>query len=136
MRVEGGCHCGKITYEAEIDPAKVGVCHCTDCQTLSSSAFSTFVPVAKEAFRLRTGQPKIYVKIAESGTRRAQAFCPECGTRIYAAAVSGPQMFNLRVGTVRQRAGLPPRVQFWCRSALPWVMDMGSVKQFSTQPPM
>jgi len=136
MRVEGGCHCGTITYEAEIDPAQVGVCHCTDCQTLSSSAFSTFVPVGREAFRLRSGQPKTYVKVAESGTRRAQAFCPECGTRIYSAAASDPQVFNLRVGTMRQRAALPPGAQFWCRSALRWVMDLGSVKRHSTQPPL
>jgi hypothetical protein len=134
MRVEGGCHCGNIAYEAEVDPAKVGVCHCTDCQILSSSAFSTFVPVPKEAFRLSKAQPKIYVKTAQSGTRRAQAFCAECGTRIYASAESDPQAFNLRVGTVRQRAALPPKVQVWCRSALPWVMDLGSVDKLPTQP--
>jgi hypothetical protein len=93
MRIEGGCHCGNITYEAEIDPERVGLCHCTDCQTLTGSAFSTFVPAAREVFMLRTGQPKIYVKTAESGKKRAQVFCPECGTRIYAAAVSDPQTF-------------------------------------------
>jgi hypothetical protein len=135
MRIEGGCHCGHITYEAEIDPETVGICHCTDCQNLSGSAFSISVPAAREAFHLRTGQPKIYVKTADSGTKRAQAFCPECGTRIYAAAVSDPQTFNIRVGTVRQRAELRPKRQIWCRSALPWVMDLGSVKQISAQPP-
>lgn len=136
MRVQGGCHCGKLTYEAQVDPAKVGVCHCTDCQVLSSAAFSTFVPVSKEAFQLRGAEPKLYVKTAESGRRRAQAFCPECGTRIYAAAEHDPQIFNLRVGTMRQRAELPPRVQFWCRSALPWVMDLRPVTQLPTQPPL
>lgn len=136
MRVDGGCHCGAIAYAAEIDPAQVGVCHCTDCQTMSGSAFSTFVPVAREAFTLRSGQPKIYVKVAESGRRRAQAFCPECGTRIYSAAESDPRVLNLRVGAIRQRAALPPRAQYWCRSALPWVMDLGSVKLLSTQPSM
>ena len=25
MKIDGGCHCGDITYEAEIDPEKVGV---------------------------------------------------------------------------------------------------------------
>ena len=105
MRVDGGCHCGKITYEADIDPDKAGLCHCTDCQTLTSSAFSLFVPVPKEKFRLR-GEPRIYVKTAESGNRRAQAFCPECGTRIYASAEKDPLVFNLRLGTVRQRAAL------------------------------
>lgn len=37
MKVDGGCHCGRIAYEAEIDPAGVLVCHCTDCQTLSAA---------------------------------------------------------------------------------------------------
>jgi hypothetical protein len=128
VRIDGGCHCGRITYEADIDPEKVGVCHCTDCQSLSGSAFVVYLPVPKEAFRLR-GEPKVYVKTAESGSRRAQAFCPDCGSRLYASADKDPQVFNLRIGTVRQRASLPPRAQVWCRSALPWVMNLGSVKQ-------
>jgi hypothetical protein len=128
MRIDGGCHCGHLSYEAEVDPEKVGVCHCTDCQTLSGSAFSLFVPVAKEAFRLR-GEPRLYVKTAESGNRRAQAFCPACGTRLYASAEKDPQVFNLRVGTARQRAALAPKAQVWCRSALPWVMDLAAVRQ-------
>jgi hypothetical protein len=106
MQIEGGCHCGYINYEAEIDPEKVGICHCTDCQTLTGSAFTTSVPSAKEAFGLRTGQPRIYVKTAESGAKRAKAFCPECGSRIYAAAAVDPQTFNIWVGTIRQRKEL------------------------------
>jgi hypothetical protein len=39
MTIDGGCHCGAIAYEATIDPETVGICHCTDCQTLTSSAF-------------------------------------------------------------------------------------------------
>jgi hypothetical protein len=132
MRIDGKCHCGRLTYEADIDPEKVGVCHCTDCQTLSGSAFTTFVPVAKEAFWLR-GEPRIYVKTAESGNRRAQAFCPDCGTRLYASAEKDPQVFNLRLGTVRQRAALAPKSQVWCRSALPWAMQLGTVRQHPKQ---
>ena len=135
MRIEGGCHCGNITYEAEIDPEKVGICHCTDCQTLSGSAFSASVPAAREAFSLRTGQPKIYVKTADSGTKRAQAFCPDCGAAIYAAAISNPPSYSLRVGSIRQRAELgTPKRQIWCQSALPWAMDLGAVEQYPRQP--
>ena len=134
MRVEGSCHCGNIQYEAEVDPAKVGLCHCTDCQVLTGSAFSMFAPVPRAAFRITRGQPKIYVKTAESGNRRAQAFCAECGSRLYAAAEVDPPIFNLRVGTVRERADLPPKVQFWCRSALPWVTALNSVHALPTQP--
>lgn len=132
MKIDGGCHCGSITYVAEIDPDKVGICHCTDCQTLSGSAFRNSVPATKDAFSLR-GKPKIYVKTAESGNKRAQAFCPECGTHIYAADATDPQVFNIRVGTARQRAELRPKSQGWCRSSLDWVMDLHSIPQFAKQ---
>ncbi len=39
MKIDGSCHCGHISYQAEIDPDKVVVCHCTDCQTMSGAAF-------------------------------------------------------------------------------------------------
>ena len=38
MHVTGKCHCGKIAYEAELDPAGVAICHCSDCQMLTGSA--------------------------------------------------------------------------------------------------
>lgn len=44
MKIDGGCHCGAITYEAEIDPNSVAVCHCTDCQTLSGVSLSRCGP--------------------------------------------------------------------------------------------
>ena len=31
MKVTGSCHCGRIDYEAEVDPTTVRVCHCTHC---------------------------------------------------------------------------------------------------------
>ena len=37
MHITGACHYGAISYEAEIDPATVGLCHCTDCQIFSGS---------------------------------------------------------------------------------------------------
>jgi len=135
MKVDGGCHCGFIAFEAEIDPADVGVCHCTDCQSLSGTAFTTYVFAPRAGFKLLSGTPKIYYKTGSSGAKRAQAFCPECGSRIYAsAAVAEPERYNLRLGTIRQRHELRPQVQIWCRSALGWVMDLGSVKQVPRQP--
>ena len=132
MKIDGGCHCGKITYTAEVDPEKVGICHCTDCQTLSGTAFRVSVAASKERFFL-TGEPKIYVKTAESGAKRAQGFCPECCTPIYATAASDPLIFNIRVGTVRQRDVLRPKAQGWYRSARDWVNDLSSIKQFAKQ---
>jgi hypothetical protein len=134
MHIDGGCHCGFIRYEAEIDPETVSICHCTDCQTLSGSAFRTNVPAKKENFRMLGGQPKIYIKTAESGNKRAQAFCPECGAPIYATSPTDPQIYGIRVSSARQRTELRPKRQNWCRSALDWVADLGSIPRFPKQP--
>ena len=125
----GRCHCGAISYEAVVDPAKVGLCHCTDCQTLTGSAYRATVPAPAETFTLRGTPPKIYVKTAESGARRAHAFCPECGSPVYSAAPESPQTYSLRVGCLAQRSELRPGRQIWCRSALPWAMNLEDVAQ-------
>jgi Glutathione-dependent formaldehyde-activating enzyme len=65
MKIDGGCHCGYITYEAEADPEKTTICHCTDCQRLSGSAFRTVVRVPGDTFKIIAGEPTIYLKTAE-----------------------------------------------------------------------
>jgi hypothetical protein len=133
MKIDGGCHCGYITYEAEADPERVGICHCTDCQTLSGSAFRTGIRVASDSFRMLSSEPAIYVKTAESGAR-AQAFCPRCGSPIYASREgNAPKVYNLRLGTVRQRDQLVPKVQFWSRSQLHWLPSLISIPKIEKQ---
>jgi hypothetical protein len=133
MKVHGRCHCGEIVYEAEIDPAEVSICHCGDCQTLTGTAYRVSVPAKAAALRFIAGNPKIYVKVADSGRQRAQAFCPNCGTPIYAADVREPQLFNLRTGTLAERSQLKPSRQIWCRSALDWVQDLGGMQVHEKQ---
>ena len=134
MKIDGRCHCGLIAYEAVVDPGTVEICHCTDCQSLSGSAFRTVVPALEADFKLLSGQPRIYVKTGESGARRVQAFCPECGTPIYStAAGDGPRSYGIRVGTVRQRNQLPPKTQYWVRSAQHWIDTLGSLPKVEKQ---
>ena len=83
MKVDGACACGAIKVEAEADPEKTQVCHCTDCQTATGTAFRVSIPVAGATFKI-IGKPAIYVKTtAESGRPRVQAFCGTCGSPIY-----------------------------------------------------
>jgi len=136
MKVDGRCLCGFITFAAEIDPERVEICHCTDCQTLSSSAFRVTVPARHGTFKLLSGELKTYVKIAESGHRRILAFCPGCGTSIYSApAGESPEdtFFGLRVGTLRQRDQLPPKAQYWVRSRQHWLNDVSALKAFEKE---
>lgn len=134
MHVNGSCHCGKITYEAEVDPNAVSICHCTDCQTLTGTAYRVNVRVKKQNLTLRGGKPRVYIKTAESGNKRVHAFCPECGTSMYSTSTDAdPQEFGLRVGTARQRAQLAPKKQGWCRSAMPWSANIEALPKIMMQ---
>ena len=134
MHVDGSCHCGAIRFEAEIEPSRVGICHCTDCQTFSSSAFRASVFVSEDHFRLLDGSPAIYDKVAESGAARALAFCATCGTHVYGTTQGdGPIFYSVRVGTLAQRAELRPAAQVWCRSAVTWLDELSDVREIQTQ---
>ncbi len=134
MKIDGECHCGKIAYQAEVDPDTLIICHCTDCQILTGSAYGAVVVAPAESFVMLRGEPRIYIKTAESGTKHAHGFCGDCGTPIYACTPSNPQRYGLRIGAIKQRAELRPVLQFWCRSALPWAMDLSAVKKHGRQP--
>lgn len=132
MKVTGHCHCGKIAYEAEVDPEAVRICHCLDCQTLTGSAFRISVPAPPEAFRLVRGEPRIYIKVADSGSRRGHAFCGDCGAPVFRLPTDNTPTYSLRVGGLDQRAELgPPKSQIWVRRRLPWVTEIGRVREAS-----
>ena len=134
MKVQGSCHCGQVTYEAEVDPDSAHICNCTDCQMLTGSAFRVSVHAPKETFRLLTGQPKVYVKTADSGTRRRHAFCADCGTPVHSSAdTDNPRTYSLRVGCLQQRAQLSPKRRNWCRSALAWAQNISRLPAKDTQ---
>ena len=128
MKVTGGCHCGKITYEAEINPDNVVICHCTDCQSLSGSAFRSVVFSEHDAFNLLTGKPKVYLKIGDSGNKREQTFCSNCGSPLYSTSVGdGPKQYGIRLGTVNQRNQIAPQRQKWFRSSQDWTQALSSL---------
>jgi hypothetical protein len=127
MKIDGQCHCGEIAYEANVDENSVRICHCTDCQSLGGSAFRTNVNTTAGGFKLLRGTPKRYIKTADSGNKRLQAFCGTCGTAIYASAVDNPQVYSLRMGTIKQRTMLKPREQIWRTSALTWVDSISAL---------
>jgi hypothetical protein len=74
------------------------------------------------------------VKTGDSGARRAQAFCPDCGSPIYSTSEgAGPKVYSIRLGTSRQRYDLVPKAQIWCRSAQPWLGDLVTIGKVETQ---
>ena len=134
MQVHGSCHCGAIAFEAAVDPARVTICHCSACQNLTGTAYRVTVAASAARFRLTRGSPKTYVKTADSGNKRAQVFCAECGSHLYAhAAVEKPDRLGVRVGCLEERAALVPRKRIWCKSALPWSENLQEMQKVDAE---
>jgi hypothetical protein len=135
ININGGCHCGEIEFDAIVDENKVILCHCIDCQKLSGTAFRSVVISEPNGFTLTKGVIKEYVKVAESGNQRAQGFCQNCGSALYATSVDKlNRVYGIRAGSVEQRNELRPKFQIWCRSSVPWIKEIADLPTFDTIP--
>lgn len=134
MKIDGACHCGYLTFEAEVAQDNVLLCHCTDCQALSASAFRIVVRSTPDSVRLISGEPSTYSKVGSSGAERVLSFCPKCGTNIFSTtAGEGPKIHSIRVGAVSQRSELIPVAQQWTQSAQPWLDQLEEFPKFRCQ---
>src|SRR3954451_4217953 len=135
MKIQGRCHCGEITYDAEVQPGSVNVCHCRDCQMLSGTAFRAGIPAPAQGFRMLTGKPRQYIKVADSGTRRVHAFCATCGSPVYSCAPQNPKSYSLRLGALSNAdtLGAPAR-EIWTERRLSWMPKLQGAAEIEGQP--
>jgi hypothetical protein len=74
MTYRGGCHCGRIRFEADGEIAQVMDCNCSLCRKRGGLLW--FVPRAQ--FRLHTAEADLATYTFN--TRKLQHhFCPACG---------------------------------------------------------
>ncbi len=131
---EGGCQCGALRYSVVGAPIALAVCHCTECQRQSGSAFGMSLIVPKDAFRMTSGEPRTFERKADSGNTVRCAFCPGCGTRIYHEPAAMAASLNVKPGTLDDTSWLEPVVHAWTRSKQPWVVIPEGVRCFDEQP--
>jgi len=102
---------------------------------MSGAPLRAIVASRPGTFVLLSGKPTEYRKTADSGNVRLQAFCPHCGTPIYATSTGdAPKAYNVRLGSLRQRNELVPRRQIFVRSQQPWATDLNSIPKFDGMP--
>ena len=138
LPLTGGCLCGALRYEISEAPTAVYTCHCTDCQQLTSSAFSLAITVRDGAFRLTKGEPRLLQKIADSGRVVTRWVCAECGCWLTSSpqpgTAPGETIRRVRAGTLDDTSWLKPTAHFWTRSKQPWVTLPEGSEVFATQP--
>tara|TARA_X000000950_G_scaffold282285_1_gene380814 strand:- start:392 stop:781 length:390 start_codon:yes stop_codon:yes gene_type:complete len=125
IHVNGSCHCGKIEIKAKVKLSEVRACHCTDCQKMSGAPMRAIAMAPSNKIEI-TGRPKEYIKIGDSGNKRIQAFCPNCGTQLFATDIK-KSSFNLRTGFLEQRNELEPKTHVFTQSSMGWTTKLQKI---------
>ena len=122
MAATGECLCGSVKYELKSSPLISGVCHCKNCQRSGGSAFSTVAAVNKSELVIMQGELKLYSDSeTDSGDTVQRFFCETCGSPIYSAVPSTPDIFYLKLGTMDDTSDFSPEFHIFCGSKQTWV---------------
>ena len=120
LPLTGSCQCGNIRYEIAQAPQLVYTCHCTDCQRITSSAFSLGIALPEPAFRLTAGEPRPLQRMADSGRLNTRFVCPDCACWIYSLPRDG--VIRVRAGTLDDTTWLRPTRHIWAKRKQAWVV--------------
>lgn len=134
LPAEGGCACGEVRYQLTGEPVFLTICHCSECQRASGSAFGMSMRVRRVDIALVRGELKRWTRIADSGNPVGLAFCANCGTRIWHEP-SGTEFIHLKPGTLDDTSQLRPKYEGWTRRKHPWLHYDGIELSFETMPP-
>ncbi len=134
--ITGGCLCGKIRYEISQPVQNIIACHCTNCQKASGSGMSHNTVIPSAAFKLTSGQPKIFADTANSGNTLYRAFCGDCGSPIYSQREKMPEMMVVKVGTLDESGAMKLAMNIWTNSARPWLSLAPDVEQYPENRPV
>jgi len=133
LPLTGGCQCSAIRYSLNGMPVVFYICHCTECQKQSSSAFG-------ESFRVRTidltvtGTVESYVRYGSSGNKVLCEFCPHCGSRLFHRREKYTETLNIKAGTLDDTSWLKPAGHIWTKSKQPWMVFSEDALVYTQQP--
>ena len=90
----GGCHCGKVRYEATTDLGRVISCNCSIC----SKKGLLLVFVKPDQFRITAGEGDL-TEYRFNKKKIQHLFCPVCGIQSFArgSAPDGQPMYAVNV---------------------------------------
>lgn len=122
--ISGGCLCGAVRYSTTAEPAMMAVCHCTDCQKQSGSAFSINVLVPRDQIEVDGEALSHFDVKGDSGENVSRNFCNRCGSPLFNVLDHFGGLAAIKAGTLDDSSWVKPGVQIWCDSARSWgVLD-------------
>ena len=107
----GGCACGKVRFEASVEPAEAYLCHCRMCQRATGSISIAFVNAKLEEVSWQ-GEPDWY----DSSPIAQRPFCAGCGTSLGFLFKQDADKMDLSVAAFDDPSPFTPKHHFGAES--------------------
>jgi hypothetical protein len=131
-RFGGGCLCGGVTYEFDVEPKVTVACHCSACRKATGSAFGTWSLVPKDSFRWTSGSD-LLVEF-QSSDHAQRLFCKKCGTTLGNYSSRRPRFIHLAAGTLERAPQLSIGLHAYTASKAPWYTIQDAAPQHADEP--
>ncbi len=99
----GGCQCGRVRYEADLERDEAYWCHCRMCQRATGGIAAAFVQAPEGGVRWLT-EPDWY----QSSAIAHRPFCATCVTPLGFAFLDGEGGIDLTVGSFDDPSAFRP----------------------------
>ena len=114
----GSCRYGRVRVAVRGKPARIGICHCTDCRQESGSAFTFFAVWPADHFESK----------GETNEYAGRRFCPECGSRMFWA---DEKEAEIKLGILTDApTPLTPTYELWIKRRENWLRPIEGAEQF------
>ena len=110
-QMEGGCACGEVRFDADVENFDAYLCHCRMCQRASGNISLAMVNVPRAAVRW-SREPDWY----ESSAIADRPFCARCGTTLGFRYKEGTEKMDLTVAAFDDPSPFKPTSHFGAES--------------------
>jgi hypothetical protein len=117
------CACGQLRATCSGEPVLVSLCHCSDCQKRTGSAFGVAVFFPREAVET-SGEASRYQRPSDSGFPVDFRFCPACGSTVFWEAARKPDVIAVALGAFADPAFPGPTKEVYVHGRHAWVAPL------------
>lgn len=132
----GGCQCGAVRLQSDVEPLALYVCYCRECQKQSASAFGLSLVVRRSGLRLTSGVPKVWSRGTDSDGRLNCVFCPTCGSRLYHESAPTSDTVTIKAGCLDEPVDLSSAIHIWTKRRLPGLVVPHGAIEHPEEPPV
>jgi len=132
LPMEGSCRCGRVRFVIGKAPLLPILCHCTGCQHMTGSAFSTTIIVPRDGFAVIEGETVIGGIHGDQGRHH---HCDWCKSWLFTEVDPAMGVINVRATMLDDPSWFVPFAETYTNEALPWALA-GTPHAYDKFPPM